>query len=322
MPTPLDSDVFLFADGGSGHVCDLGSAPETGQWDVLCVNSNTTVSTPSGFTAAESAVTNQGAYIFVREAAGSEGSTVTVTTNGAHNTQVGWSRWPASLIAVDTSTNTQANAASGNNTPTHSTGTLAESTELVIAFGALHSIGLGGQTSPTWSSGYTELTSSAVQGTTTTGVRGYVGYRENAGTAAEAPQVSWSGDGAQNRYMLAVSFTVSGATDTAAELAGTGPGGTSALTGTVDVAGEVAGAGPGGVATMTGTVTAGAGGTATGTGWSGLGAIYRRDREQRAVDEAGPPDNCPNDGSALAMKGGTYWCPFDGWTWDGGPVTW
>lgn len=319
MPTPVDSDVFLFNDGNAGHVCDLGGAPEAGQWDVLCVNSNTTVSTPSGFSAAESAVTNQGSYIFVREAAGSEGSTVTVTTSGNHNTQVGWSRWPASLIALDTSTSTQANGSSGNSTPAHSTGTLAETGELVIAFGAIHSIGLAGQTAPSWSAGYTALTSSGAQGSGATGVRGYVGYKENAGTAAEVPQVSWSGDGAQNRYMLAVTFTVDAATP--AVLAGTGPGGTSAVTAALDLPVELGGTGPGGSSAVAVTFSA-SGTVTTRTGWTGLGAIMRHDREQRARDEAGPPSNCPNDGTTLQVVGSAHWCPFDGWTWDGGPVTW
>lgn len=321
MPSPVDSDTFLYDDGGSGHVCDLGSAPETGQWDVLCVNSNATVSTPSGFTLAEQAVTNQGAYIFVREAVGGEGSTVTVTNaSGSQNVHVAWSRWPAGLIALDTSTNTQANGSSGNDTPTHTTGTLAATGELVIAFGAIHSIGLAGQTAPSWSSGYTALTSSNAQGTSATGVRGYVAYKENAGTAAEAPQVSWSGDGAQNRYMLAVSFTVDAAI--AATLAGTGPGGTSDVTAALDLPVELGGSAPGGSASIVAAFSA-TGIVTTRTGWNGLAAIMRHDRQQRARDEAGPPTNCPNDGTDLITgPGGKPWCPFDGWTWDSEPVTW
>lgn len=322
MPTPLDSDVFLFADGNAGHSCDLGGAPSVGQWDVLCVNSNTTVSTPSGFTAAESAVTNQGAYIFIREAVGGEPSTVTVTTAGNHNTQAGWSRWPSSLIALDTSTNTQANGASANATPAHSTGTLAEAGELVIAFGALHSNGTGNQSAPVWSSGYTALTSSAVQGVGVTGVLGYVGYKENAGTAAEAPAVDWSGDGCQNRYMLAVSFTVSA--DTPGVLAGTGPGGTAALTAVPGAPGVIAGTGPAGTAALSMTFTALPVATyTTYAGWEGLATIMRNDRVERQRLAVGPPTNCPNDGTPLVQSGdGVYWCSFDGWAWQGEAVTW
>jgi hypothetical protein len=323
VPSPVASDVFLYADGGSGHVCDLGSAPSAGQWDVLCVNSNATVSTPTGFTLAEQAVTNQGAYVFVREALGSEGSTVTVTNaSGSQNVHVAWSRWPATLIALDTSTNTQANGSSGNSTPTHSTGTLSSSGQLVIAFGAIHSIGTAGQTSPTWSSGYTAITSSAAQGTGATGVRGYVGYKENAGTAAEAPQVSWSGDGAQNRYMLSVSFTVDAAV--AATLAGTGPAGASTLTASLDLPATLAGSGPGGTSAVAATYSApGVTPRTVYVGWNGYATIVRKGIEQRVRDEAGPPTNCPNDGTNLAIDAtGTYRCPFDGWTWQGEAVTW
>lgn len=201
----VDSDTFTFADGDAGHSCDLGSAPAVGETDVLCVNSNTTVDTPDGFTAAESAVSNQGAYIFIRKAEGGEASTVSVNTSGDHNTFVGWSRW-ANLDALDTSTQSVQDGSAGTNTPVHDTGALAASGELVVAFGALHSIGTANQTDVTWSAGYTGLLN-AVQGSGATGVRGLVGYKLSAGTAAEAPQVSWSTDGVQNAYLLAVTFT-------------------------------------------------------------------------------------------------------------------
>lgn len=236
---PIDSDVFVFADGNGGHVCDLGSAPNVGETDVLCVNSNTVVSMPSGFTAAESAVANQGAYIFTRKAAGGEGSTVTITTSGNHNTFVGWTRWSA-LDAVDTSTSTQANTSIGVATPAHNTGALATTGQLVVAFGALHSIGgTANQTSPVWSTGYTGLLNAA-QGTGATGVRGLVGYKENAGTAAETPQVSWSGDGCFNRYMLAVSFTVVAAPPVAGTLAATLPALTASVAGIESIPGVLA----------------------------------------------------------------------------------
>jgi hypothetical protein len=202
----VDSDTFAFADGNAGHLCDFGSSPTVDQLDVLCVNSNTVVSTPAGgWTPAEVVVTNQGAYIFTRFAVGGEASTVTITTSGNHNCQVSWSRWNG-LLALDTSTNTEVNAATGGATPAHSTGVLAEVNELVVAFGALHSIQGANQSAPVWSTGYTGLTA-VTQGSSTDGVIGYVGYRTDAGTAAETPQVSWSSDGAFNRYMLAVSFT-------------------------------------------------------------------------------------------------------------------
>lgn len=205
MPTLVGSNTFGFNDGNTGHSCNLGSGPNAGEWDVLCVNSDTVVSTPSGFTAAESAVANQGAYVFTREAAGGEGSTVTVTTSGNFNCQVSWSRW-SGLDTLDTTTSTQANASVGGSTPAHSTGTLAATDELVIAFAALHSIQTANQTSPVWSTGYTAITNVA-QSAGASGVRGLVAYKTGAGTAAETPSVSWTGDGCFDRYLLAVTFT-------------------------------------------------------------------------------------------------------------------
>lgn len=207
-------NTFLFADGNTGHLCDLGSAPSVGELDVLCINSDTVITavTSTGGAAwslAETAVTNQGSYIYTRFATGGEPATVTVTTTGNFNTHVGWSRWDG-IAAVDTSTSTQANGVAGSSTPAHSTGTLAATGELVIAFGALHGIGTANQSAPVWSAGFTAVTSSAAQGSAGAGVIGYVASKQEAGTAAEAPQVSWSGDTATDRYMLAVTFTTKG----------------------------------------------------------------------------------------------------------------
>ncbi|MEV1331127.1 hypothetical protein AB0J20_16295 [Micromonospora costi] len=211
-PSLVASQTFVFADGNAGHVCDLGSAPPPGQADVLCVNSNTTVSTPAGFTAAPSAVANQGAYIFYRIAAGGEGSTVTVTTSGDHNTQVSWSRW-SGVSAADDAIATSVNGSAGTSSPPHSTRTLAEAGELVIAFAALSNIGSPTPTSPSWSAGYTPLTA-ATQGTGTSGVVGFVGYKAGGGPAAESPSVSWTNN-ASNRYMLTLTFMASSSTSPA-----------------------------------------------------------------------------------------------------------
>jgi hypothetical protein len=205
--------TFLFADGSGGHLCDMGSAPAVGETDVLCINSNTVITAVSStggaaWSLAETNVNDQGTYIYIRQATGGEPQTVTITTTGDHDTHVGWSRWP-NTVALDISTSTRVDGVAAASTPAHSTGTLSSTGQLVIAFGALHSIGLADQNTPVWSAGFTELTSSAAQGSGATGVRGYVAYKENAGTAAETPQVSWSGANASDRYMLTVSFTIS-----------------------------------------------------------------------------------------------------------------
>jgi hypothetical protein len=199
----IGSSTFGFADGNGGHVCNLGSAPTVGQLDVLCVNSNTVVSTPSGFTAAPSAVGGQGAYVFRRIAAGGEGSTVTVTTSGNHDTQVGWSRW-GNINAVDDAAFT---TATGNATssPAHSTNALAQTNELCLAFAALHNFSGANPSAPSWSTGFTSLLSGS-QGTGSTAVVGFVAYKLTAGTAAESPSVSWTSS-AFDRYMLTLTFT-------------------------------------------------------------------------------------------------------------------
>jgi hypothetical protein len=209
--TPTD---FEFANGNAGAVIDLGSAPAVGQRDVLCINSNTVVTSIPGFTQDEPAVTNQGAYIYSRVAAGGEGQTVTITTSGDHNTQVGWSRW-ANTTTLDgpPTSNTQTNGSAGNTTPAHNTGAIAAAGSLVIAFGALHSIGaLADQNTPVWSAGYTPMTE-GVQGSGATGVVGFTAYNDNAGTAAETPNVTWSGSGVQNAYMLTAVYGATAGAD-------------------------------------------------------------------------------------------------------------
>lgn len=302
----VTSGTFVFTDANGGHSCNLGTAPNVGEWDILCVNSNTTVSTPSGFTAEESAVTNQGAYLFSREATGGEASTVTITTSGNHNTFVGWVRL-RNIGATDTTTSTQTNGGAGNSTPAHSTGTLAESGETSIAFAALHSIGgLADQNTPVWSSGYTGLLND-VQGSGVTGVRGFVAYNLNAGTAAETPSVSWSGSGVQNAYMLVITLTATG-TDVALTATAVLGGLTATATITRDVALTATAAL--GELTAAATITVGPTITTVGpSGWQSLLDIVREARES-----AVPYLACPNDGEPLraAPDGGQY-CPFDGW---------
>lgn len=203
-----------FADGNAGHVYTLPSgAPAAGQLDVLCVNSDTVVSTPStsgaAWTLGPSFVGNQGAYLWYRAAGGSEGATVTITTSGNFPTQVSWSRWGGES-AADVNAVAHVDALDGTSTPAVSTGTLASARELVIAFAALHGIhGAQVPASPSWSPGYTPLTSD-LSGETSADVAAFVGYNANAGTAAESPSVSWT-NAAFDRYMLVQAFVAAAA---------------------------------------------------------------------------------------------------------------
>jgi len=203
MPASLiDFNTFVFADGNAGHVIDLGSALAANEEDVLCVNSNTVVSTPAGFTAGPTAVDGQGAYIFRRKDSGAQ--LVTITTAGNHNTSVIWSRW-GNINAADNAKATIATGA-GSSSPAHSTDALAETNELSIAFAALHSLGAPLPTAPVWSAGYTPL-AETLQGSGSAGVIGYVAYRLDAGTAPESPSVTWTNASASDRYMLTLTFT-------------------------------------------------------------------------------------------------------------------
>jgi hypothetical protein len=87
---------------------------------------------------------------------------------------------------------------------------MADTGELVIAFGALHGIVSANQNTPVWSASFTALNTAGPQGTGSTGVVGFAGYRTDGGTAALAPQVTWSGDAVEDRYMLTLTFTASG----------------------------------------------------------------------------------------------------------------
>ena len=205
--TLVDSDAIGFSDGGSGHSFDLGGAPSAGDWDVLFVNSDATVSTPSGWTlpTGGSQVNNQGAYVFVRKAAGGEGSTVTITTGANVPAVAGWSRWRGGNN-LDVTVSARIDANVGGVTPALDTGALAGTDELVVVAALLHRLASPTPSAPVWSSGYTPLTS-VTEGTGTSGCTQFVGYRTDAGTAAETPSCSWT-DGAFDRYAIAVTFTI------------------------------------------------------------------------------------------------------------------
>lgn len=213
-------DATTFSDGSAGHVYTLpGGAPAAGQLDVLCVNSDTVVSTPSttgaAWTLGPSNVGNQGAYLWYRVASGSEGATVTITTSGNFPTQVSWSRWDG-FAAADAAAIAHVDGTFGTSSPAVSTGPLAAAGELSIAFAAMHGFTGAGQQpqSPSWSAGYTPLTAD-FSGVTSADVAAFTAYNTAAGTAAETPGVSWTGS-AEDRYILVQTFETSGGASHAA----------------------------------------------------------------------------------------------------------
>jgi hypothetical protein len=210
--TLVNSDTVAFADGSTGHIYTPPSgAPSAGQLDVLCVDSDTTVSTPvttggAAWTLGPTFVGDQGAYIWYRVATGGEGSTITFTTSGNFPTSLGWSRWSGAPITADVNAVAHLDASNASTTPAVTTSALSITGELVIALAALHGINVTGNApvSPVWSTGYTNLTTNC-SGLTAPDVATFVGYKTPAGTAAESPNVSWT-NAVHDEYILVQTF--------------------------------------------------------------------------------------------------------------------
>lgn len=210
MPTLIDSDSVGFADGNAGHLYAFpAGAPAVGDLDVIGINSDTTVSTPSGFTlpANGSRVNNQGHYVFYRFAVGGESANVTITTNGNFNTALRWSRF-SGVAAFEIAAVDGVDSSAGTTTPVISTGVLSTSTMLVVADAGLHGNSAGTPQDPVWSSGYTAM-ESITQGLGGAAANGFSAYKTPAGTAAETPNVTWTNP-QSDRYIIAVAFTSSG----------------------------------------------------------------------------------------------------------------
>ena len=208
--TAVASNATTFADGNGGHVYTFSAgAPSAGQLDVLCINSNTTVSTPStggaAWTLGPTHVGNQGAYLWYRVATGGEGSTTTITTAGNFATGLGWSRWSNQVITADQNAVAFVDGTAGLTTPAVTTGTLAAAGELSIAFAALHDTPGSNVATPAWSTGYTELIT-AQSGQTAADVAFFIGTNTNAGTAAQSPNVTWTNNSPLDRYILVQTF--------------------------------------------------------------------------------------------------------------------
>lgn len=355
--TQIGENAISFADGNGGHVYTLPSgAPSAGQLDILCVNSDTVVSTPSttgaAWTLGPSFVGNMGAYLWYRVANGSEGATVTITTSGNHPTQVSWSRW-GGASASDAAAAAHADGSFGTSSPAVSSGTLAATGELSVAFAALHGI-TGAESEPQdpgWSSGYTPLTS-VVSGPTSADVAAFTAYNANAGTAAETPSVSWTGT-VSDRYMLVQTFTTSGGGGTAhtatASLAvtpsfsaarsrGHSRTGSLAVVPAFAAPRAVAHARHGSLPVTPSFRAIAAGGSAPAVqqgSWWGLDTVLKQSRQEFEAYASRPPVACPNCGEPLtygpatnAGSGVERYCKFDGfvyprdWVPPSRPIPW
>lgn len=215
--TLVDSDAAGFADGNGGHAYSFpAGAPSVGDHDVLCINSNTVVSTPSGFTLRVDATDQQGAYVFTRKAAGGEASSTTITTSGNHNTDLIWARI-SGADAFSVGGFTRANNSNDTVLPATSTGALAATGMAVFAFAALHNHDGALAASPVWGNSFTGA-EAVTQGSAgaSDAVAAFVGYKLNVGTGSETiDSVSWT-NVVRNRYALWVAFTATGGTDATA----------------------------------------------------------------------------------------------------------
>lgn len=205
----LDSNTAIFTDGNAGHAFTFPGAASAGDLLVVGVNSDTTVTTPSGYTAAQTDVGNQGCYVFYKVAAGGE-TAVTITTSGDHETALSFLRYsgatatPGDQVAVTRIINNDIPQAS----PTVSPSALTGSGELCLLYGMVHhSQSATAVTGVTASSGYTTLLETAASGglNTTAASKHFVIGRTD-GSGSQSPSVSWSGGLFQDRTAIFVSF--------------------------------------------------------------------------------------------------------------------
>lgn len=206
-PTPTGTPQgFNFTTSGTVVTYTGGGATGSNVYDVLAVNSDNVVTTPSGWTLITSKVNSQGSYLFYKAENGTTSATIALGGGIASATDVIWVRIQNSA-GLDGATAGGANvdASSGNATPAFTSGTLGSATDLTLAFAALHATGVT-PTAQVWSSGYTEqaFTSNA----TSPGVFGSVAVKTPAGTAAESPSMTWT-NAANDRYLLFAAFSPS-----------------------------------------------------------------------------------------------------------------
>jgi hypothetical protein len=259
-PSLVDHNSFAFADATSGHVVNLGSAPQAGDIDVICVISVTVIDSVTGFgSAVDSHLDQDHVQTYYRVATGSEGSTFTVDTSGNFNTMVFWQRWRG-LTALDK--HTLATSGNGNAAAVGTTGTLTAAGEVAVAFATMTSTFSGNQAG-SWNNSYTELDESRLS-SGGQGVYGASGYKIGVGTAAEAPTYTWTGDATGINTATILTFTASTTETTAVGGSTPAPGGslgvsntpTTALTGSTPAPGGALGVAPPGSVGLAGATPA------------------------------------------------------------------
>lgn len=199
---------FNFTTSGTVVTYTGGGATGSNVYDVLCVNSDNVVTTPSGWTASLTVVNNQGSYIFTKAENGTTSATLALGGGVASPTDAIWIRIQNSAgVDAGTATSASANGSISNTTPAFTSTTLGSATDLALAFAALHGFTAGTPTGTAWSSGYTEQ-ANATNGTNAPAVYGSVAIKVPAGTAAETPSFSWT-NSTTDRYLDFIAFSPS-----------------------------------------------------------------------------------------------------------------
>lgn len=230
-----------------------GGTTGSDTYDLLFINSDNVVTVPEFGTAIATRVNSQGSYIFA-----AQGGTTTATINlgGGINspTSVLWVR-VTDTDGPDTGATAVAgvDGTTGTTTPAITSGTLATSSNFVLAFAAHHSFGGFPPANMVWSSGYQQQIEGTA-GTGSSGVHGALAVKVPAGTAAESPSASWSnGSAPADRYMLVTALLpASGAVTSTAAVAL--PAVTATAAGTAAATGTATAILPAVAASSTGTV--------------------------------------------------------------------
>lgn len=186
-----------------------GGTTSAGDLLVLGISSNTTVSTPTGWSVADSDVGNLGAYAFYKKAAGGE-TNVSVTTAGNNPTSVAYLRYTgAATVPLDVVAHARS-IISGSTTPAVTTPALAGSGELGIAFACLGGLQGSNQTAIVWNGSFTNQIDQNSGAFGPTDQHIFAADNRNVGAAAISPNATWTGP-TNNQTIIVVTFKPSAA---------------------------------------------------------------------------------------------------------------
>lgn len=221
----LDSGTAVFADGNAGHLFTYpGGTPATNDLLLLCVASDTVVTTPLGWTlqnANSSDVQQMGAYFYLRVAGVAEAGLVTLTTSGDHPTAIAYLRYSGNAASpFDVNQKSAVTNTNGTATPTLPGATLAASGELCVLAVCLHGDDTGTATGVTPSAGYTTLLTSARQGTSPNSAQIAIIARTD-GTGSQTPSATWTNAYKDRTALFAAFLQAAGGTTTPVSMAGT-----------------------------------------------------------------------------------------------------